>query len=66
MNVGELKNFLKRYDDNLIVTTNRRDLSETSEEVEVLIQAEGLMVRGNRLKNEEQLVIVTNIGRAIY
>lgn len=66
MNVGELKNFLKNYSDDLIVTTNRRDLSETSEEVNIIFQAEGLMTRGNRIKNEEQLVIVTNIGRCIY
>jgi hypothetical protein len=66
MNVGELKKFLNRYDDNLIVTTNRRDLSETSEEVNIIFQATGLVARNNRLKEEDQLVIVTNIGRGIY
>ena len=65
MNVGELKKFLNNYSDDLPVTTNRRSLSEISDEVEVVVQATCLMAHDNRVSEREQVVIVTNIGHFI-
>jgi len=66
MNVGELKKFLNNYSDDLPVTTNRRSLSEISDEVDVVVQATCLMAHDNRVSERDQLVIVTNIGKCIF
>lgn len=66
MTVGVLKKFLNNYSDDLPVTTNRRSLSEISDEVDVVVQATCLMAHDNRVSERDQLVIVTNIGKCIF